>query len=77
MTHDEVLAYETSHPYGESRKRNAITEELGISVARYYQVLLAAAHDPEMMRAWPQTVKRVLAQTDRKAVARAVRKLAS
>lgn len=58
-TVQELFAFENQHPRHTSRKEMLIVDELGLSPARYYQLLLHAAQSIEGWEADPMLCDRV------------------
>ncbi|MEV8176099.1 DUF3263 domain-containing protein [Microbacterium sp. NPDC079176] len=59
MTPEELLAFEARWPRHSTTKGEAIRGHLGISPARYYQLLHRAASSLEGIREHPITARRV------------------
>lgn len=55
----EVLAFERDWTGPTATKESAIRSQLGLSSARYYQVLRAAIRDPQALRDDPMLVRRL------------------
>lgn len=59
MTPADLLAFEATHPRHTPAKHEAIRRVLGLSEARYYQLLTRAASSDEGIRADPITARHV------------------
>lgn len=59
MPPDTLLAFERSWPQHSGYKETAIRRELGITPARYYQLLRRAARSLDGMQTDPITARRV------------------
>jgi hypothetical protein len=65
MTPDDLIAFEQRWPRHSGRKEEQIRRDLGITPARYYQLLVRAAASAEGMEADPITARRVRARTNK------------
>lgn len=61
----ELLAFEARHPNHPAGKQQAIEAELGISAARFYQLLARVIDEPEAERLDPLLVHRLRRLRDR------------
>lgn len=68
-----VLAFERGWVGAAAAKETAIRSQLGLSSARYYQLLRAAIADPEALREDPQLVRRLQRIATERQRARAAR----
>jgi len=67
VTPADLLAFEAAHPRHTPAKGEAIRRRLGISDARYYQLLIRAASSADGMAADPLTARRVRERTSERA----------
>lgn len=65
MRPELLIAFENAWPRHDGHKETAIRRELGITPARYYQLLGRAAHSLEGIAAHPVTARRVRERTFR------------
>lgn len=63
MSPEALLAFEHRWPQHSGRKESAIIHELGITPARYYQLLGRVARSSEGMSADPITARRIRERT--------------
>jgi hypothetical protein len=63
MTPTELLAFEQAWPNHTPDKDAAIRKQLGVTPARYYQLLTRAAHTEEGIAANPITARMVRARS--------------
>ena len=70
----EILAIERRDWRSPGAKELAVRTELGLSSARYYQVLNALLDSPEALRADPMLVKRLRRIRDARVQARRIRR---
>ncbi|WP_455904740.1 DUF3263 domain-containing protein [Microbacterium sp.] len=73
MTPEELLAFEARWPRHTPDKGEAIRRRLGISDARYYQLLRRAALTSDGIAADPITARRVRERAAAQAAARGLR----
>ncbi len=65
----ELFAFENRHPRHTSRKEALIVDELGLSPARYYQLLVHAVASEEGVKLDPLLCGRVRRRTGRHSAA--------
>lgn len=65
-----VLEFERTHPDHGGRKDDAVRTQVGVSPARYYQVLNLAIDSPAALAYDPQLVRRLLRIRERRMRAR-------
>lgn len=70
MTPEDLLTFESRWPHHSPNKGEAIRHQLGLSPARYYQLLTRAASSREGIAADPLTARRVRDQAESRAAAR-------
>lgn len=58
-TPEQLLTFELKHPQATGRKETAIRDELRITPARFYQLLLRAIWTEEALRFDPMLTKRL------------------
>ena len=73
----EILAFERLWWRHAGAKEDAIRDQFGLSVARYYQLLNAVIDTPEALRSDPILVGRLLRARDARVSARSARRFRS